>query len=588
MIIKELRVRNFRSIVKADIELEKLSILVGLNDVGKSNVLKALNLFFNGETDYGKKLSFDDDYSKYAPKKQKKAEEIHIELVIQLPDSYSGGKLVKWSKVWRKIGLQSEVMKFLDGKDFPPRSRITAWLLNIRYSYIPAIRDNSYFYELLSNLHDSLAETIENELRTAGDEFIEKIKNNTKSMISEINKRLSIDSQIQLPSNLQSLFRTLDFSTKEGEYQISLSNRGDGIKTRHIPVILKFIADQLNINKTRGSVAVNTIWGYEEPENNLEMITAFRLAEEFVDYSRSIQILLTTYSPGFYTLKENNLNEVRLYKVQKPNGAEAKVSEISNYKDLDEDMGIMPIIAPYVKQKVDDIDRLQNDISLYKKQIENIHKNVIFVEGKDEVVVFSKLLMHFGLDKTVYASKEGMGCTGVKNQIMAWAWVSGVSSYKAFGIFDNDQSGNAELSKLKSEDQFKDAQNKSRVKAISYKAPQHLINIKSKIVTFPIELEEMYPPNIWEYAESEGLLEERSIDELGEFVKLDNARQTIEQKINSFNFSNDEIRYVRYKVPDKNKEKLSTKMVDDRFLNFRDKFLPLEKLFQDNVVKFFK
>ena len=47
MFIKEIRIRNFRSIVKADIQLSDLTLFVGLNDVGKSNVLKALNLFFN-------------------------------------------------------------------------------------------------------------------------------------------------------------------------------------------------------------------------------------------------------------------------------------------------------------------------------------------------------------------------------------------------------------------------------------------------------------------------------------------------------------------------------------------------------------
>ena len=36
MYLKEVRIRNFRSIVKADIPLNRLSLFVGLNDVGKS------------------------------------------------------------------------------------------------------------------------------------------------------------------------------------------------------------------------------------------------------------------------------------------------------------------------------------------------------------------------------------------------------------------------------------------------------------------------------------------------------------------------------------------------------------------------
>lgn len=46
-----------------NIALERLNMFVGLNDVGKSNVLKVLNLFFAGETDFGEKFDFETDFS---------------------------------------------------------------------------------------------------------------------------------------------------------------------------------------------------------------------------------------------------------------------------------------------------------------------------------------------------------------------------------------------------------------------------------------------------------------------------------------------------------------------------------------------
>lgn len=52
IIITSIRIKNFRSIKNALIKVKDMNIFVGLNDVGKSNVLKALNLFFNGNTDY--------------------------------------------------------------------------------------------------------------------------------------------------------------------------------------------------------------------------------------------------------------------------------------------------------------------------------------------------------------------------------------------------------------------------------------------------------------------------------------------------------------------------------------------------------
>ncbi len=586
MYIKEVRIRNFRSIVKADIVLNNLSIFVGLNDVGKSNILKALNLFFNNETDYDKALDFTHDYSKFTPVRKKKAEEIIIEIVFHAPTNYKESKDIIWRKVWRKSGLHFNITKFIDNTSFPNKSKLNSWLQNIRFSYVPAIRDTSYFQILLAKLHDSLAETIELELRNAGDDFIKKIKSNTEGMIKEIDMRLMINSQIKLPSNLQSLFKTLDFSTSEGSFEISLSNRGDGIKTRYIPVILKFISDQLNINKRKGSANVNMLWGYEEPENNLEMLAAFKLAQDFIDYSREIQILITTHSPGFYTLKENNNESVNLFKVVKEKNKEAEIIELKTYNDLDSDMGIMPLIAPYVKEKVLEIGRLQVDINLYKDQLSKFNKHVIFVEGDDEVRIFSKILNELKFDDKIIINRDGFGCSGVKNQMMAWSWVSGVTPYKAIGVFDNDESGNSELKKLKDEKQFKDSETNQKVKALNYKVPSHLINIKSKINNFPIELEEMYPIEVWKLANSKGWLEQRQVSELTSFVIVDNLFQTVTQKINTLGFNSDEELYVINKVPDKHKDKLSKILVKETKIPIDVKFKSLIKIFNDTLIPF--
>ena len=61
--IKQIRIKNFRSIVDLDINVDKMNIFVGLNDAGKSNILKALNLFFNNETEPGCAFDFETDYS---------------------------------------------------------------------------------------------------------------------------------------------------------------------------------------------------------------------------------------------------------------------------------------------------------------------------------------------------------------------------------------------------------------------------------------------------------------------------------------------------------------------------------------------
>jgi hypothetical protein len=249
-------------------------------------------------------------------------------------------------------------------------------------------------------------------------------------------------------------------------------------------------------------------------------------------------------------------------------------------------MGIMPLIAPYVKEKVKEIEHLQEDIIKYKNELSNIDKNTIFVEGDDEVRVFTEILKHFKIEDNIKISKDGLGCSGVKNQIMAWAWVSGITTYRAIGVFDNDTSGISEFNKLKDEKQFNVSVSSQKVKALQYKVPSHLINIKSKINNFPIELEEMYPPKVWEIAKSKGWLEQREMLELNSFVTVDNLFQNINEKIETLGFDDNEKLYVQHKIPDKFKEKISKFLVNDKTMSIDDKFSSLIKIFQESIIPF--
>ena len=75
--IHSIRIKNFRSIKNEYLEAKDMNIFVGLNDAGKSNVLKALNLFFCGETDYKTPFDFQRDFTYlYRPESHRPMEEI--------------------------------------------------------------------------------------------------------------------------------------------------------------------------------------------------------------------------------------------------------------------------------------------------------------------------------------------------------------------------------------------------------------------------------------------------------------------------------------------------------------------------------
>lgn len=64
-IISKIEINYFRSTYSVDLKkINDLNVLIGGNDSGKSNVLKALNLFFNNETELGQGFFFMDDLTR--------------------------------------------------------------------------------------------------------------------------------------------------------------------------------------------------------------------------------------------------------------------------------------------------------------------------------------------------------------------------------------------------------------------------------------------------------------------------------------------------------------------------------------------
>lgn len=110
MKIRQIHIENFRSIQKVTLSASDLLIIVGKNDSGKSNILRALNLFFNEETNPGKGFDFKYDYNVFAPVKAKSPKEIIVRLELDIPDSYkaNNGDFIVWERRWRESGLHSD------------------------------------------------------------------------------------------------------------------------------------------------------------------------------------------------------------------------------------------------------------------------------------------------------------------------------------------------------------------------------------------------------------------------------------------------------------------------------------------------
>lgn len=512
MSISRLSMRNFRSIVLFEHEMRDLNIFVGQNDEGKSNILRALNLFFNHDKPDGYQLDWGKDYCCFAPKRVNKAEEIIIEIEIRPPSSFANQNPIVWRKIWRRNGLHQDSFKHRDGLEVSSKSKIAAYLRAMRFDYVPAIKGKDYFQALMTKLHDMLEATVEEQIRTASGSFTATINENTKRILQQIQQRLNLETTIQLPSNLRELFAQLEFTSVSGEKPFSLDQRGDGIKVRHIPIVLRWLAEQANHLSAPGRPKTATVWGYEEPENNLELRRCFELANEFVDGSSDIQAFVTTHSPAFYSVfRGSDSSKVALFLVTKdevqPKTSVRQLDGDVELKSLDSSMGLLDLLEPHFKEAQAELNRLRQAA----KELTDTSKPTIFCEGPSDKAIFEEALhlfypSHAKQVAVKCSTHHGGGHGWVADSMIAWSFSR--PQAKAVGIFDKDVAALSTMKDVKQK--LNNPPSGKMVFAIALQPNDGLRGCYRHKIAVPFAIEELLPEDVWDAEEKKGRLEDRT------------------------------------------------------------------------------
>ena len=457
-IISKVEINYFRSIYSINLlRNNDVNVLIGGNDSGKSNILKALNLFFNNETELNTPFNFIEDLSRLREKEARSAK----------------GRASIWIKVtfnnflgWKSLPDQFSIKRTWNRyEEYPvdtysedlPSTTIGRFLNRLSFHYIPAVRGRDIFSHYLNALHDALIDDEKAGFRGASVNLLDAINSSTRDMSDKINKGLNIQSSIQVPEDLRELFSALDFSTKFSGYDIPLQKRGDGIQARHIPFILDFVARHSSKQH---------IWAYEEPENSLELSKAFELASEFsTDFSKENQIFLTTHSPAFYDLSGPNVSKWLV----KPedfystgNELHTNVTEILSGQEVDESLGIAALIATRAKElyvRINDLNKAQQQL---EDKIASVAKAQVIVEGPSDKrileIAFAKL---FPNDECFCEFISAEGADNLTHNLKSFKTIEKKYPFPIIGLFDNDQKGRAEskhfnMHKLVANDQFRE------------------------------------------------------------------------------------------------------------------------------------
>lgn len=395
-LIKRVEIGYFRSIYKATIDdLGGTTILFGRNDAGKSNVLRALNLFFNGETNPGQAFDLDRDLNHAraaeASESAGRRKFVYVKITFQTPSSYrpSLGSTFWVRKQW-SLNAQAEPSITDSIQASSHQTYLKRLISKISFHYIPAIKDRRIFESLLGATYQVLAS--QPKFRESLMPFSEAVRESTQRLSNDLLDSLRIPSFIAPPTDLSDLFRSLDFETQNDHgdaYSLKLQ-RGDGVQVRHIPAILSFLADSREHEFH--------VWGFEEPENSLELATAIEEAESFVGYGAAAnkQVFLTSHSPAFFNARGAGVR--RYYVSREPSATVATrlVSELSHVADDDpandpsDLMGETPhlaVISSYLRHADEAIKSQKAAASELEQQIAHASRPIVFVEGPSDVTV---------------------------------------------------------------------------------------------------------------------------------------------------------------------------------------------------------
>ena len=314
-------VRRYRAFdTEVTIPLSDFTVLVGPNNLGKSTILRALNVFFGSllqkrilriRSERNDRYNFEDDYpKKYEGRRGRRWPTrmvADVEFAVQERDAYEElhGHVLPANvsiAVQYDVGEGGIIRVDHSSQQFQNRESLIVFLRwfseNFRYVYIPATRNigdfrRSVFSEIVAG---AIRSTRQSRRRV---DALERFYSDIRNSVQQVAETLSGQLRAYLPNieTLEFLIDELDLlrfvSVRDVEIddgaKTSLSQKGDGFKSLFALSMLQFIAQQ--------RYGANLIFGIEEPESHLHSSAIYSVKASLRELSRDFQVLITTHSP---------------------------------------------------------------------------------------------------------------------------------------------------------------------------------------------------------------------------------------------------------------------------------------------------
>jgi len=436
----ELQIRNFGCIDEkgVTIKIDNIVVLIGPNNVGKTTVLKAYELFRSS----GAAQTIDDFYQNNENNPIEIAgifNEINEEDKVQIGEKWiylseDNEEVIKYKWVWNKSGEKGKKYSWNDEEEKWVAGGMGGWDTKIA-SCIPlplkispfddseqlerqiveiltsAVKDNvknnqSKVATMIKQIND-LAKDVKNEISEEFDKTTDKLQKN----LSDIFPEHIVDIEPQVGKlDVDKILATgthLQVSNADGKFY-PLANQGSGLQRAFLWSAIEALADSGKMKSGRTSIKNEEpkILLVEEPESFLHppAIRSAREALYKIAELENWQVMITTHSPIFIDVSKPHTTIIRVEKNEE-NATKIFSTEKANFsEDERERLQMIRNCHPTINEfffasKIILVEGDTEQVAL--TQVKSEDTTILNCRGKANIPMFEKILNHFGMSYIV-------------------------------------------------------------------------------------------------------------------------------------------------------------------------------------------
>lgn len=639
MYIKKASIKHFRTLGTEDrktfdIEFdENYQIIAGANNSGKSNLLRALNIFFNEGWDDISDYEKDRDLSFHIAQGTGSYTPPYIEVDLYLEDneiskikdlnkyiidehiirtrSYYGNELDGWFHANEngKYPMQKDLKsgKNRINKNTHPIDKL---FKRIQFIYIPAQ------YDISSKINQLVAEEIlPTMVDTYGNiglsskvkklkEKIEEVDKLTKEILQEKNSLITENfrnvieefPEIQAGIDIENyelevaitgeslsdiLSKRIELNVKDASHE-DVDSKGSGIQKLVLVTLLEYFSKN-NAEKARYTNPF-IIWGIDEPETYMQPKLQKKVGEIFKNVSKTHQIIITTHSPKMIDVY--NPSNVKLFYLENE-----KFYVTRKKKHM-----FKKITKMYESKEFGFIDKLKEHFGVETNDGWLLRDSNILFEGSDDIVYFHStffMLMGYKLDVANISSNSSENMPNFIELLYQQISNKELKANTILCLLDNDEAGRRAYDKLIS---FQKKEKKSKKYVKVFKTISLYLSDKdNENNNYPSMIEDMIIPELFYQAVCDFLNRKYSTKDLSAYSfsdykifrkkskrtpimeVIDNYFSDIIDETEKFSFTNLSVKYALSNIYQKNITSLNLKDIE----KYQNKYKKLINFFEE-------